>query len=131
VKASLGGLDENAQAEVLHRLEARGHDKEDLDRLFAKKVDKPDKAIKKRDQLAASLEFSEDMLSLVDADKKSALDAIELTGNIVRMVVSELPPPVVNIQPPEVHVSVPEQKSLRKIVKRDDRGMISEVIDAE
>lgn len=54
VRKLVRGLDENQLGEVMHRLEAMGHDAEDVERFFEGRVDNAEAAKSKRDGLKAS-----------------------------------------------------------------------------
>lgn len=127
LKRAIRGLNEDDLAEVLNRLEAMGHKAEDLDTFFDGRIDGPvrEKAIEKRNGIQAS-----DNWGTPDLDLDYTLENDEPNTDMIEMaeIISR------NIQPPVIHVNpqiTVEAKPTRKEIVRDEKGLVSGVIDVE
>jgi hypothetical protein len=131
-RRAVSGLTDDEVAEIMHRLESRGHTTEDVDDFFDKRRPANGDAKGKRNAIAASTQWSADLidealyeveLGEIDHDNSAAL-AVHLAQTISENIKM----PEVRVEP-NIYVQVPAEKP-KKII-RDSRGLISEVIPDE
>lgn len=130
VKRVIAGLSNEELAQVMHRLEGRGHDQADVDDFFDKRRRNNGDAKGMRNAIAASdqgwgQETLDGILTveLVENPNPSPETVIELAEKIA----TSIQPPVVNLEP-QIIVEAPRQN---KRVVRDERGFITGVEEIE
>jgi hypothetical protein len=124
LKRLVGAMENNDLAEVMHRLEAMGHQRADVDKFFDGRVKQDRKAIAvtKRDAIVASDTWEGEMFEgtnyeAIDIDPTS--DAVEMAEAILR----NMPQPIINLQP-VINVEMPKRDL---DIKRDERGLMTRI----
>lgn len=139
VKKILAGLSDSDVSEIVARLKARGV--KDPHLKFGRSLPKDrSESVKAKD--AASVQASDawdwpnDDDDPVGGLEGSSLMDPEQIATLLSEAVAQLAPPVINIappqvtvQPPEVIVNVPAPTPTRKLVERDERGLIVNVTE--
>lgn len=120
LKRAIGGLDADQIAEVMHRLEARGHDAAEVEGFFGKRVHEDthaDAVTKKHGIAAADWAWDEPGEHVVlDYPDRDEQDTLEFAERIMR----SLPQPVINVTP---QITVQAPRPMRTEVLRDERGL--------
>jgi len=139
---SVRGFDPASTAEVMHRLEALGHDAKDVEAFFKGKI-KPDvflKAKTNKDGFQASDQWENDPVGFFLEDFEPDVFDSELV-QMAEVIAKNIQPPVVHLNPqitvesPHIHpqVTVEAPKRHKQVVTRDENGFIngveSQVID--
>jgi hypothetical protein len=123
INKTLRGLDEDSIAEIMHRLESRGHDPEDIDRFFSSKVKIAEGAKKKKEAIAASEDWGPDPYIVWTATNEDvASEQYEFAADLVEKMATSLKPPVVN-----VHVDA-SPRPMKVTPVRDESGLITHTI---
>lgn len=130
LKRTLNGMTPEGIAEIMHRLEARGHDAKDLDRYFSSRVKaNADEVKKAREGIAASEVWEADWLEFVDASEArdeaiSPQEVMQFAARFASEVARNIPAPVINV---EVPITMPTGK--KKIVRDPKTGLVEAVED--
>lgn len=123
VKRTLGSLDDAGIAEVMHRLEARGHSEEDLEQFFAKRVgdERKERAKEQKKGIAASDDWTYQYEDLADdqQDFEWHTDPIQMAAEIAR----NIKPPTITLSP-VINVEAPKPIATRNTPVRDEKGVI-------
>jgi len=131
VRKVFNGLTDDEVLSVINRLEARGHSREDLQRTVLGRIRKKDRADAIGARLAeipendASLELAFDYTDVdSDLDVDEADEMMLGFAKVIEAVQNREEKPVV------VNVTV-ENKPMKKVVKRDSKGLIESVEEVE
>lgn len=135
VKRAFSKLDDGGVAELMHRLEARGHDPADVEQFVLGRVKKADRhpSIKglKVNMSDDDWSWDDEVNSTWDLEADDAADErSELIAQFAE-IAKNIPPAIINIHP-QIIVEAP--KATRRIIQRDDKGLmtgIEEVSDAD
>lgn len=137
VRKALNGLDADEIAQVMHRLEARGHDQTAIDAFFDKRNPKQhgDEAKAKRDAIQASDSGWSGMEFFAEAQEPEVDEALvgahmDHAIQMAEALAKNMQPPVVTVQP-QITVEAPKTRSVRKDVRRDESGLITQVVEVE
>lgn len=130
LQKTLRGLDEEGIAEVMHRLEAKGHDQGEVDAYFDRRV-KPDTATKakeKRMAIAAADDWTpEPIAEFVGTSHDD--EALEFAADMAERIARGIQPPVVHLQP-QINVQVPETKPVKREIVRGENGLMTGIIES-
>ena len=122
LKRLIGSAGDDDLAEIMHRLEAMGHKREDVNRFFQGRVkDETHKtATAKRDSIQASDQWQnlDAEWDYVDSEDDEGLFANSLA--LVEKIAQHLPQPIVNVT-----VESPRRTSLD--IKRDEKGLMKRI----
>lgn len=125
VRKLLNQMSADTQAEIMHRLEAKGHDEADVEAFFNSKVkeEKHAEAVTKKSAIAASDSWNSEGIAFEDVDFfDSTSDAVAMAEAIAK----NLPQPIINVTP---QITVEAPKPFRKEVVRDDNGFVTGVVE--
>jgi hypothetical protein len=123
VKRVMAGLAEDDVAEIIHRLEARGHDPENVDNFLVEsrfKDENRKKTIReKKSKIEASDQWQAEAVEFTEPDESIFEEEQTLPDTALQMA-KEI---ASNIQPPIVNITLPEQKvvPMRREVIRDEK----------
>ncbi len=125
---TLRQLPDDQLAEIMHRLESRGHTTDDVAQYFEKRVrsETHEKAQQKKDAIGASNQWDADVLEFEATDEPfdDQVEPVELAAKLAEKIAANIQPPVVNIHP---QIIVEPPKPTRKVPVRDEKGLIVEV----
>jgi hypothetical protein len=128
VKELMAQAKSDTIAEVMTRLEAKGHDRDKVEAFFKGKVSTHEEAVKKRDAIAAAgLGWSGDFFDAItteEPDEDSAETHQKIHAEFASLL-ERMPAPVINVE-----VKMPEGGG-RKTVKRNETTGLIEAIEEE
>lgn len=129
LQRTMRGFSDDDIAELMHRLEARGHEREDIDKLFDRRVkeETASSAKEKREGIAASDDWVPPPY-VYEHDAEDDGEAMEYAVEMAERIARSIQPPVVNVEP-VIHVNVPEPKPMKRVITRDEKGLATVVED--
>ncbi len=127
VRKTVKNLSDDEVAQIMHRLESRGHDAKDVDRWFDTRRPANGDAKGKRNAVQAS-DWSADLLEEATIELETSAEnqegAVQLAIALAEKIATSMPAPQVEVHP-VVNVHMPGEKA-KKII-RNERGLITDV----